>query len=80
MQSVFPTVTKPYNLRNNPTFKSVNIHTTYYGTETLTYRGPKTWDLVPKDIKESNSLIEFKKKNKVMGNQEAVHAGCVKYI
>ena len=38
MQSVFPTVTKPYNLRNNPTFKSVKH--TYYGTETLTYRGP----------------------------------------
>ena len=29
MQFVFPTVTKPYNLRNNPTFKSVNIHTYY---------------------------------------------------
>ena len=45
-----------------PEFKTENIHTTYSGFETLTFRGPKTWDLVPKGIKESSNLDEFKRK------------------
>ena len=38
-----------------PSAKSVNK-----GIETIRYRGPKTWELVPKDIKNSISLSIFK--------------------
>ena len=46
-------------------FKVGNVRTTYFGTETLRYRGPKTWELVPDDIKSSSDLINFKRKIKV---------------
>ena len=34
------------------------------GLETIRYRGPKTWKLVPDDIKEAKSVAEFKAKIK----------------
>ena len=62
MNDVFPESTNPYNLRNAPTFKVSNTHSVYNGTETISFRGPKTWALVPNDIKQSKSLAEFKAK------------------
>ena len=64
MQSIFITVEKRYNLRNNPEFETKNIRTTYNGTKPVTYRGPKTWELVSKEIKQSQTLNEFKNKIK----------------
>ena len=40
-----------------PKAKTVNR-----GLETIRYRGPKTWKLIPEDIKEAKSLAEFKAK------------------
>ena len=52
-----------YNLRNNSNFKSrrINCLIWYYN---LTYLGPKIWNIVPKDIKKSESLNVFKFKIK----------------
>ena len=61
MKLVFPDTTNPYNLRNNNPFMSTNVHSVYNGTETISYRGPQIWALVPEDIKISNSTAEFKK-------------------
>ena len=65
IHSIFPSAGNTYNLRNNPLFRTENIRTTHYGSETLIYRGPKTWDLVPDDINESRSLHEFKRRIKL---------------
>ena len=54
-----------YNLQNNPSFRRENIRTTYYGSETLMYGGPKTWNLVPQKIKEAGNLHEFKQRIKL---------------
>ena len=43
-------------------FTLPNVKTVNRGLETIRYRGPKTWNLVPKDIKEAKSLGEFKAK------------------
>ena len=64
MKNIFPDTTNPYNLRNGPEFNTTNIHTVTHGTETISFRGPKTWSLVPTDIKNSPSLAEFKSKIK----------------
>ena len=64
MHTLFPSTQNHYNIRNNPEFKTENVHTTYFGTETLTYRGPKIWEIVPREIKESSTLNEFKRKIK----------------
>ena len=64
MKSIFPLSNKPYFLRNDNEFKTDNIPTVSYGSETIMYRGPKTWELVPSSIKSSTSLNEFKEKIK----------------
>ena len=62
MNSIFPFSDNPYNLRNHNDFKIENIKTTYYGSETIAFQGPRIWRLVPEIIKTSNSLNEFKTK------------------
>ena len=64
LKSIFPQRDIPYDLRNKNPFQSANVNTVYNGTETLSFRGPKTWALVPENIKSSNSLIDFKNKIK----------------
>ena len=51
MKHIFPLTTNPYNLRNKNPLYSTNVHSVYNGTETISFRGPKTWALVPEDIK-----------------------------
>ena len=41
-----------------------SVRTVIYGTETIRYRGPKTWELLPTELKEAKSLTEFKSKIK----------------
>lgn len=62
IKSIFPEKQVPYNLRNKNPFKSTNVSTVSYGTETIRFRGPKVWELVPDEIKNSKTLIEFKNK------------------
>ena len=40
------------------------VKSVYHGTESLAFRGPKTWELVPEEIKNATSLNEFKVKIK----------------
>ena len=64
MKDIFPERIIPYNLRNMNPFQSFNVKTVYNGTETLSFRGPKTWELVPEVMKSATSLEEFKAKIK----------------
>ena len=59
MKFIFPERTISYNLRNINPFQSTNVRTVYYGTETISFRGPKIWALVPGEIKNSTSLTLF---------------------
>ena len=45
-------------------FKSYNVKTVSYGTETLSFLGPKIWAMVPECLKNTISLDEFKTKIK----------------
>ena len=40
------------------------VRTVDYGIETVRYRGPKTWELLPNEIKNAKSLSDFKAKVK----------------
>ena len=64
MQDLFPLREMNYNLRTCNIFKSWNINTVYNGKETLSFRGPRTWSIVPKDIQDSLSLQNFKQRIK----------------
>ena len=63
MKCIFPTSSIINNdLRTRSDFKLENIRTVYYGSETISFRGPKTWEILPNDLKNTASLQEFKKK------------------
>ena len=59
-----------YDLRKQTEFKKNNIKMVYNGTETLTFVGPRIWEIVPDCIKRSNNLIEFKLKIKTMESKK----------
>ena len=54
----------PYNLRQDVSFRSYNVKTVLYGTETLSYLGPKIWNLVPSDIRDGVTEPIFRQKIK----------------
>ena len=64
MQELFSEQVNVHNLRNKRCWKIPKVRTVGYGTETISYRGPKTWELLPAEIKEAKTLIEFKTKIK----------------
>ena len=64
VKEIFPLSTQAYNLRSTYEFKLENVKTVHYGTESLSFLGPKIWELVPLEIKSSQSLEDFKQKIK----------------
>ena len=53
-----------YSLRSGTHLTNRNIHTAYFGTDTITNLGPKIWKLVPDKIKNASSLLVFKSRIK----------------
>ena len=51
MYELFQETERPCNLRNDHTFRTHN-KSEQYGTETLSFMGPKIWSLVPSNIKD----------------------------
>ena len=62
MKEIFHEQIPSYSLRTEKIWESRNYRTVYWGTESLNYRGPKTWQFVPPHIKKSSNLIEFEQK------------------
>ena len=48
-----------YNLRSQSDFVIPQIKTVYNGINSLRYFGPIIWNLIPKEIKYSDSLESF---------------------
>ena len=61
MEQIFNIRENTYNVRNFRTFSTRNVKTHIYGTETVTYKSSQLWNLVPPEIKNSQSLMVFKK-------------------
>ena len=64
MCELFNEANVPYNLRQDVSFRSYNVKTVLYGTETLSYLGPKIWNLVPSDIRDCATEPIFRQKIK----------------
>ena len=64
IQDIFPDYEPTYDFRKSKFWEGSNIRTVIYGSETLSNRGPKTWEILPQSIKNSQSLNEFKEKVK----------------
>ena len=79
LNEVFDFVKPLYNLRNDKT-KSYNVHTVRYGTETLSYLGPKIWNSLDENYRNAKSLEEFKRKIKSWIPQTCPCRLCKTYI
>ena len=64
MQKVFPPSKNLVNLREKPLFETYNVKSVYNGTETISFRGPQIWSILPKNIKNAKTLSEFQAKIK----------------
>ena len=60
MNDIFEKRNVTYYFRNNSTFETSNIKSVYYGSETISFLGPKIWELLPSSIKDSENLNIFK--------------------
>ena len=80
MQALFNEDVDQYDLRNKKSWEAGNVRTVIYGTETIRNMGPKTWDLVPTEIKELNSLLEFKQRIKIWKPNGCTCRLCKVYI
>ena len=48
------------NLHRRPKFASRAINTVHFGLDSLSFLGPKIWEMLPLDLKNSDSLDSFK--------------------
>ena len=50
-----------YNLRSEATyFRKENIKSTHYGIQSVRHLGQTVWNIVPQNMRKSNSIKEFK--------------------
>ena len=49
-----------YNTSNKRMFRSRDIRTAHFGSESLSHLAPKIWELVPEEIKKLESAASFK--------------------
>ena len=61
MESILNKRFNTYNPRNFQEFAKGRKRTVWYGLETLSYRYPQLWSLLPESLKEMNSLSQFKR-------------------
>ncbi len=80
MQALFNEKINHYDLRYKSSWETDNLRTVKYGSETIRNMGPKTWELVPNNIKESTSLLEFKTKIKRWKPNSCTCRLCMSYI
>ena len=80
IQELFPRFENEYNLRNQRIWQTSNVRTVGYGTETVLYRGKKTWEMLPADIKNAKTLNEFKRKIKTWIPKDCTCRLCKEYI
>ena len=63
-RETFVSKTSSYNLRRSDTFEKCKVHSLYHDTESLSFLGPKIWDLVPAELKHSETFFSPKLKIK----------------
>ena len=81
MKDVFPlNDDSGYSTRNKRTFKSRNIKTVRFGTDSLAYLAPKIWELVPNEMKNLESLTAFKTATKKWKTRNCPCRLCKNYI
>ena len=69
-----------YNLRNGNHLGLPKVNTTSYGIENIQYRGHHLWSSLPREIKDSNTLVEFKRKIKLWHGSNCICRLCKIFV
>ena len=80
VREIFTQLDNIHYLRNKGCWEMPKTRTVNYEIVTIRYRGPKVWDLLPSDIKESDSLSSFKANIKKWKPQGCTCRLCKTYI
>ena len=81
MDNVFKLRTENrYSLRQISEFSRPIVKTVYRGTESLSYLGPKIWDILPEKLRNMDNLERFKKEIKTWRNDNFPCRLCKVYI
>ena len=67
-----------YNLRYTSEFIIPPIHSVHHGSESISYLGPKIWELIPPVIRQIDTFPGFEKAIK-NGNLLTAHVGFAKH-
>ena len=57
-----------------------NVRSVFHGSESISYLGPKIWDIVPLELKELTSVVAFKKGIKEWKPENYPCRLCKKYV
>ena len=60
MDFMFQRRNNTYNLRNFQEFATKRKRTVKMGLETLNYRSPQLWSILPENLRQINLLVQFK--------------------
>ena len=80
MQNMFSEQNSSYELRSERCWEVPRVRTVNNGTETIRFRGLKTWEMVPSEIKGATALTEFKNKIKQWKPTNCTCKLCKTYI
>ena len=80
VSDIFTQTTQHYNFRQNRDFRIRSVKSVYHGSESISYLGPKIWQIVPAKIKETNSLNSFKTEIRKWVPQSCPCRLCKQYI
>ena len=69
-----------YNLRSNSNFAVPNVKSVFHGSKSITYLGPKIWDIIPLQLKELTSLNAFQKGIKKWQPKNCPCRPCKQYV
>ena len=69
-----------YQLRHTLHFSIPPVRSVYNGTESLSFLGPKVWDIVPTELKEVKILSAFKSGIKNWWPQNCLCRLCKQYL
>ena len=69
-----------YNFRHRIDFIAPFSRTIYHGTESISYLGPKIWDIVPSELKKAQSLNSFKKSIRKWAPDNCPCRLCKRYV
>ena len=78
VRQLFQPRNNDYNLLQLSQFELPNVRSVFCGLESISFLGPKIWNIVPNEFKKETSLHAFKKLIK-NGNLKTVHVGYVNH-